>query len=200
MSRLVPRIVLALALAVGLFAVPAAPADQPQGQFQPTAGDRDGDGIADSADCAPDDPTRPSRSGTDADCDGVADGDSAPVYSADSSTGPSPAMLRAAARRAAGVPVVAVSENALGPAALFRPRHRQPLLVFAGRAAMRVSVTPTLLYADGRRVKVPRSWSAVDAGTAWAFRMRRSDAQRISLAITVRDGAGAVYRATRALG
>ena len=197
MSRLVPRIVLAFVLALGLFAVPAAPADQPQGQFQPSAGDRDGDGINDANDCAPDDPSRPARTGTDADCDGTVD--NPPVYSADSTAPLSMATLRAAARRAAGEPVVADSGPAIGPAVLFRPRNVEPLLVFAARAGMRVTVAPTLVFADGRRMRVPHSWSTVDAGAAWAFRIRRSGAQRVALAITVRDAAGAVYRASRTL-
>ena len=198
MSRSVPRIVLLLTVALGLCAVPAVPADQPQGQFQPTAGDRDGDGIQDASDCAPDDPTRPARSGTDANCDGTAD-DDAPVYSANSTTAVPMATLRAAARRAARVPVVEVRGTALGPAALFRPRETAPVLAFAARDTMRVTVRPTLVYADGRRVKVPKSWSDVGRGMAWAFRLRATDAQRVVLAITVRDGAGAVYHATRTL-
>jgi hypothetical protein len=194
MSALV-RLLFALVLTVGLAFAPAAPADQPMGQFQPSAGDRDGDRLADADDCAPDDPSRPAQSGQDADCDGAVD----TAFSADSSAPASMASLRAAARRAARMPVVEAPASDLGPAVVFRPRQERPLIVFAGRAAMRVSVRPTLVFADGRRTKLPRSWSAVVRGEAWAFRMRPSDAQRVVLAITVRDGAGTLYKATRAL-
>src|SRR6476661_2375682 len=86
MSPTVLRIVVSLVLAPALVAVPAAWADGPTGQFQPSAGDRDGDRLADADDCAPDDPSRPAQSGQDADCDGAVDGQG---YSADS-TAPAP--------------------------------------------------------------------------------------------------------------
>src|SRR4051794_31385693 len=197
MSRLSLRIVLSLVLAAGLAVVPAAaPASGPTGQFQPGPEDRDGDGLSDANDCAPDDPSRPAQSGPDADCDGTVD---PATYSADSSVAAPMATLRDAARRAARVPVVAAPGSDLGPAVVFRPRHPRPLLVFAASADMRVRVTPTLVYADGRRVKLPFSWSAVARGAAWAFRMRTSGAQRVSLSIAVRDADGALHKAHRSI-
>jgi hypothetical protein len=82
---------------------------------------------------------------------------------------------------------------------LFAPRQTLPLLVFAASDAMRVTVRPTLVYADGRRAPIPKSWATVARGGAWAFRVRTSGAQQVVLAISVRDGAGAVHRATRAI-
>jgi hypothetical protein len=195
-SPLPIRLALVFALSVGAAFVPVAAAEAPTGQFQPQPGDRDGDGAGDGRDCAPDDPSRPARDGEDADCDGTAD---PRTFSADSSNAVPMATLRAAARREAQVPVVAIAGAGIGPAALFGPREAQPLLVFAGREAMRVSARPILVYADGRRVKVPRSWSAVGRGETWAMRVRRGGAERVELAITVRDGAGTVYRTTRAI-
>ena len=87
----------------------------------------------------------------------------------------------------------------IGPAVLFRPRQAQPLLVFVAREAMRVTARPILVFADGRRVKIPRSWSSVARGGAWAMRVRPSGAERVELAITVRDSAGTDHRSTRVI-
>ena len=97
----------------------------PSGQFQPSATDRDGDGLPDGSDCAPDDPSRPARSGEDRNCDGTpddggsqvgvsgpVDGGPDPTHSASSESTSAPARSRA--RRAAGEAVVTVHLSGLG--------------------------------------------------------------------------------------
>ena len=212
------RIAVLTALLAGLPAGTLARADGPSGQFQPAANDRDGDGLPDKSDCAPDDPSRPSRAGKDADCDGVADdgsGSSVEV-SGPADGGPDPVsaasrpssgtrLTSRIARAAAHEPVVLVRHLPLGrTVAIYQPRHAHrtvPMLVFAAKDNSGVTVTPTIVWANGTRTKLADRVHSVSRGHAWVLRIRLRGAQRHALrlefSMAVVDVAGDSYSATR---
>lgn len=222
MLRLSARIALALAALALVAPGPlASGAGTPAGQFQPVRGDRDGDGLPDGSDCAPDDPTRPARSGEDLDCDGAPDqgGAGIPVDLAgpDGGEGPPPAgpqaasrpsrgtvAARASARRAAGEPVVAVRGLRLGPSvavyAPAAPRPARPALVLVAKGSSGVTVRPWLVFAQGRRALRVRT-ASLPRGRALVVRIAldpaRGRARRVRFAVRVVDGAGATYRDAR---
>ena len=199
---------IALLAALGAVVLPASGAQAapraggPTGQFQPSATDRDGDGVRDASDCAPDDPTRPARTGPDANCDGTADG----AQQAASAPAVRP-LARDSARRAAGGPVRAVPAVRLGGAvAVFAPRHpraRAPELIFAARDNSAVTVRPVLVLAGGRRRVLTVRSRSVARGQAYAVTIRLSGAQararRLRFAITVIDASGRVHHAVHAV-
>lgn len=200
---------------------PAAGQAEPSGQFAPAPGDRDGDGVGDAGDCAPDDPSRPARPGPDADCDGYADGgpgsrdaaisgpaqEPSPVTGSSSATGGTTAT-RTLAWRSAGERVVLVRHLPLGRSvAVYRTarRHRSAAtLVFAARDGGGVSVTPTLVYAGGSERKLAdRQRAPLAAGRAWTLRVRTGGLARpvasVRFSIAVIDLAGDSFSATTAV-
>lgn len=203
MSRLVCLLATVLATAFPAAAL-AAGSGSPGGQFAPSVADRDGDGLPDGADCAPDDPSRPSRAGSDRDCDGVSDagGDHADVgappaggpagqgFSAASSN-PDPAgATRARARRAAGERVKAVAMDVGDSVAVYAPVRRRAgtaTLIFVGRSAASVTVRAT--HARARTRSLP-------SGRAWVVRVRAPRGSRVRFRVTVTDGSGRRYRAS----
>lgn len=211
------RIAVLTALLAALPAGQLAHAGGPAGQFQPSANDRDGDGVADRADCAPDDPSRPSRSGQDTNCDGARDdGSGSNVTVTEVDGGPDPVsaaskpstgtrrtsqVARAAAREA----VVLVRHLPLGRSvAVYRTRRQRryaPAVVFVGKDNIGVTVTETLVYAGERRVKVANRARSVSKGHAWVLRTRlrraRRRAQRLEFSIAVVDASGNSFSATR---
>jgi hypothetical protein len=218
--RLLPtaRIAVLAALLAGLPAGSLARADGPSGQFQPAANDRDGDGLVDAHDCAPDDPSRPARAGHDADCDGSADDGSGSdvVITGPADGGPDPVsaaskpstgtrMTSQVARAVAGEAVVLVRHLPLGRSvAIYRSRqaHRTaPAIVFAAKDNSGVTVTPTLVYAGGRRAKLGDRSRSVSRGHAWVVRVRlhgaQRRAQRLEFSIAVVDASGNSFSATR---
>lgn len=218
MVRFSARIALLLGLLACLPAGALARADSsPSGQFQPSATDRDGDGLGDLADCAPDDPSRPARAGDDQDCDGTPDtggidvGIAGPVDG-----GPDPQQTasrpssgsgatKTRARRAAGEDVVAVRGLRLGASiAVYAPRrpHRAtPTVVFVAKDNSAVTVRPTLVFADGRKRPLKARSRSLPSGNAYVVRLHLSRAQRraarLRLAMTVIDASGNRHRATR---
>jgi hypothetical protein len=213
------RILVFGAVLAGLPAGTLALADGgPSGQFQPTRADRDGDGLRDDSDCAPDDPSRPAQAGADADCDGAADegaglevgisgpvdGDAGTVDAASEPSSGTPAT-HAVAREAAGEAVVLVRRLPLGQSvAIYQPRRPRPAvpsLVFAAKDNSGVTVTPTLVFAGGRTSKLADRSHSVSRGHAWVMRVRLARAQRRALrirySIAVVDGSGSSYSATR---
>jgi hypothetical protein len=213
------RILILVALLSALGAGAVARADQsPSGQFQPARGDRDGDGLPDANDCAPDDPSRPSRSGTDADCDGQPDqggpaisvsgpADGAPdgpEAASKPSTGP--VATRTTARAALGEAVVLVRNLRLGRSiAVYMPRRARPgrqTLVFVARDNSAVTVRSSLRFAGGRVQALASRSHSIARGDArvlrWTLTRRQRHAQRIRMVITVVDASGNRYRATRA--
>jgi hypothetical protein len=225
MSRLIARIALLLALLACLPAGAVAWAqDDPVGQFLPSSDDRDGDGLHDGADCAPDDPSRPARAGSDLDCDGDPDsGGSAPVGIAgpvDGGPDPGPGEQTAAsrpssgttetktaARRAAGEAVVALRGLRLGPSravyAPAAPRASAPALVLVAKGNSGITVAPSLVLAGGETRALRTRRRSVPRGRAWVVRLKLSPAQqtarRVRFAVTVVDGAGESYTATRSV-
>ena len=211
------RIAVIAALLAALPAGQLAHADGPSGQFQPAANDRDGDGLPDASDCAPDDPSRPSRSGRDADCDGTADdgsGSNVTVTEVDGGPDPVSAASRPStgtrltsqvARAAAHEAVVLVRHLPLGRSvAIYRPRrqHRYaPAIVFAAKDNSGVTVTETLVYRGERRVKLANRARPVSRGHAWVLRVHlrgaQRRAQRIEFSIAVVDASGDSFSATR---
>lgn len=192
-----------------LVAVPAvADGDAVGGQFAPSLDDRDGDGLLDALDCGPDDPTRPVRGGADLDCDGAPDGGGAGIgvgllpidAGTDVAAKPSAgtASMKAAARDAAGEPVVAVAGLALGPSiAVYAPAHPragEPTLIFA--AVDNVGLTVTPVVGDRRRAARTRS---LPRGRAYVVRLRLRRARRVTFEITVVGVDGAEYSASRAV-
>lgn len=190
----------------------------PTGQFQPSSDDRDGDGLRDSDDCAPDDPSRPARPGTDLDCDGVLDdgGFSGVGISGPVDGGPDPGSepadpeqtaasrpssgtteTRTAARRAAGEDVVVVTGLRLGPAvAVYTPAATAPALIFVAKDNVGVTVSPSIVVDGERRPLRVRSRS-IPRGRAWVVRVRQD--RRVRFTITVVDSSGEDYTAARAL-
>lgn len=167
-------------LACVLAAAAPATAQGPAGQFLPSLDDRDGDGLLDALDCAPDDPSRPARDGADPACDGTGAG--IPVEVAGPvDEGAAESAVHAAARRAAGGKVVAVRGLRLGPdVAVYAPADRRGIVVAARRNAG-VTIRPARHDARTR---------SLAAGTAFAVRTR---APRYT--ITVVAGSGATWRA-----
>lgn len=219
MSRPPARIALLLALLACLPAGSVAYAtEDPTGQFQPTRDDRDGDGLGDADDCAPDDPSRPARSGSDLDCDGAPDGGgfagvgiSGPVDGGpDPGSEPAPpeqtaasrpssgtTETRTAARLAAGEDVVAVRGLRLGPGiAVYTPARASPVLVFVAKDNVGVTVRPSIVV-DGVRQALKVRTRSVPRGRAWVVRV--ASRRRVRFAVTVVDSGGNEYVATRAL-
>lgn len=172
---------------------PAPAQDGPAGQFRPSPGDRDGDGLVDGRDCAPDDPSRPARHVPDPDCDGSGAGIqvdvAGPVDGGPDPEGPEAASrpsrgtpkARAAARRAAGGPVVAIHGLRLGPnVAVYAPRSGRGIVVVA-KSNAGVTVKPRRHRARTR---------SLASGTAFAVRARAA-----RYVITVVDGSGTTWRA-----
>jgi hypothetical protein len=225
MSRPTARIALLLALLACLPAGSVARAqDDPVGQFLPSSDDRDGDGLHDGADCAPDDPTRPARSGSDLDCDGDPDsGGSAGIGIAgpvDGGPDPGPGEQTAAsrpstgttetktaARRAAGEAVVAARGLRLGASvAIYAPAASHafaPALVFVAKGNTGITVVPSLVFAGGETRALKTRRRSVPRGRAWVVRLLLSPSQqparRVRFAVTVVDGAGESYTATRSV-
>lgn len=219
MPRPTARIALLLGLLACLPASTLARADSgPSGQFQPSATDRDGDGLPDASDCAPDDPSRPARAGDDQDCDGTPDagGGSRVGLAGPVDGGPDPqqtasrpsrgsAATKTRARRAAGEAVVAVRGLRLGDSiAVYAPRrpHRAtPTVVFVAKDNSAVTVRPTLVLADGRKRALKARSRSLPSGRAYVVRLHLSHAQRraarLRLAMTVIDASGNRHRATR---
>jgi hypothetical protein len=218
MPRTTARIALLLALLAGLPAGSAALADGPgpSGQFLPSVGDRDGDGLPDAADCAPDDPSRPARAGVDLDCDGADDGGgltgvgiSGPV---DGGPDPGPGeqtaasrpstgsvSAKAAARRAVGEAVVAVRGLRLGPSiAVYAPARAAGTLIFVAKDNSGVTVRPSVVR-HGKRHPLRVRTRSVSRGHAWVVRVHPSGVRRVRFAMRVVDSAGAAHRATRAV-
>jgi hypothetical protein len=211
----IARIALLLTLlgCLSLAAPAATLAGGPGGLFSPSLDDRDGDGLLDVLDCGPDDPTRPSRAGADLDCDGVTDGggasigigllpiDGGPDEPEDPSVASKPssgtASTRAAARDAAGEPVVAVRGLALGPAiAVYAPAHprsTEPTLIFAAKGNVGLTVTPVV----AGKSRSPRHRS-LPQGRAYVVRLRLKRARPVSFEIDVVGIDGVEYSATRA--
>jgi hypothetical protein len=204
MTRTSPRLAALIAISACLLpaaGVRAAARPGPSGQFQPTRTDRDGDGVADASDCAPDDPTRPARTGSDANCDGTPDG----TQQAASTPSVVPSA-RGVARRAAGVPVVALGVRLGSAVSVFAPRAaraRAPALVFVARDNCAVSVRPVLVFAGGRTRALPARQRSVPRGHAYVVRLHLSRAQaralRVRFAMTVIDAAGGRHGASRAV-
>lgn len=192
----------------------------PSGQFQPAAGDRDGDGLGDADDCAPDDPTRPARAGTDLDCDGESDGGGSnagyevsgpvdggpdPGYEAASQSAASKPSsgtpeTRTAARRAAGEAVVAVRGLRLGPGvAVYAPERITAgiaELVFVAKDNLGVTAAPSITVDGERRALRVRSRS-VSRGRAWVVSVRSQGARRVRFTLTVVDSSGEARSAER---
>lgn len=221
------RIALLVALLVAVpTGTPVGALAGPSGQFQPSPGDRDGDGLADRDDCAPDDPTRPSRSGTDADCDGRADAGAGmdvaiagpadgapdsgePEQQQQSAAAHEPAGTvnsRRAARRAAGEPVRAVRLR-LGPSiaayAPSRTRRSVPTLVLVATGNSGVTVRPKLIFKGGRARMLKTRTRSLPRGRAYVVRLRLSPGQRrarrLRFAVRAVDAQGDRYRATRSV-
>lgn len=195
----------------------------PAGQFLPSLQDRDGDGLLDLSDCAPDDPSRPARAGIDLDCNGAPDdgggievGISGPVdggpdepgeQQAASRPSSGTATTRSAARDAAGEAVVAVTGLRLGPSiAVYEPargRSAEPTLVFAAKGNSGLTVEPELTFTGGGTRALKVRARSLPRGRAYVVRLRLSPSQRrarkVRFAITVVDGQGDSYRATRAV-
>lgn len=220
MLGLFARIAIALAVVACLSAGGlASAAGGPTGQFLPSVGDRDGDGLPDAADCAPDDPSRPGRAGVDADCDGAPDA-GLPVIeiAGPADGGPDPAEQQAAskpssgtvaaksaARRAAGQDVVVVRGLRLGPSVAVyapkRPSRATPTVVLVAKGNSGVTVRPHLVFAGGRTRALAARTRSVARGRAFVVRLQLSKsqrrAQRLRFAMTVVDGSGDSYRAAR---
>ena len=210
----IARIALVLLALLAWAPATATAQSGPAGQFLPSLGDRDGDGLLDTLDCAADDPSRPSRAGSDLDCDGAPDGGGAGIgvgllpvdggpdepeeqqVASRPSTGSRSA--RAAARDAAGEPVVLVKGLSLGPAvavyAPAEPRATEPTLIFAAKGNVGLTVTPTV--GDRRRASRTRS---LPQGRAYVVRLRLRRPRPVSFDIAVVGTDGAEYTATRAV-
>lgn len=221
------RIALLMALLAPLpAAAPARTDDGPAGQFVPSLEDRDGDGLLDAADCAPDDPTRPARPDADLDCDGVPDGggfsgvgiagpvDGTDPGTPDGSAGEQTAAsrpstgtseTRTAARRAYGAGVTAVTGLRLGPSvavyAPARPARTAPTLIFVAKGNSGITVEPSIVYTGGVVEDLRTRTRSVARGRAWVVRVGltgdRRRARRARLSVTVVDGAGESYAAVR---
>lgn len=210
-------VLLVLPLCAALTLLPAgasartAPPAGPSGQFVPTAGDRDGDGLPDAADCAPDDPSRPARTGVDADCDGVPDSGLSPItISGPADGGPDPAGqhsasstvapavdVRARARRALGGAVVASGLRLGAAVAAFAPRRERRGLrtfVFVARDNAGLTAAPSL---DGHRLAATHR--SLARGAAYVLRIRTGAARRLRIVVTVVDASGNRRRAARTL-
>jgi len=194
----VSRLLVLLSLSAGLAVLPAAaPAATvtppgPSGQFLPSANDRDGDGIPDAQDCAPDDPSRPSRSGADADCDGRPDGEQA--ASSDSQSAVHPAAV---ARDAIHGSVSALHWLLGGPVTLFAARSDATgtrTFVFVATDNAGLTVTHRLdrgVTATNRR--------SLGRGGAYVLTIATQGAKRLRVAVTVVDASGFSRRVTRTL-
>ena len=180
------------ALALPAYASTVAP-PAPSGQFLPSADDRDGDGLSDATDCAPDDPTRPARGGVDGNCDGAADGGQ------QAASGPSSADVDAAAvaRQAAHGSVAALRWPLGGALAVFAVRHDAAgdrTFVFVARDNVGLTVTHRL-----DRERTATNERSLGRGSAYVLRVAVGKARTLRVAVTVIDAAGNSRRVARTL-
>jgi hypothetical protein len=195
----VSRLLVLLSLCAALALLPASAGavvlvpPGPSGQFLPAAGDRDGDGVPDAYDCAPDDPTRPSRGGDDANCDGQPDGEQAASSDSDSPTVDPAAVARDAAHGA----VTALRWPLGGPVTVFAPRADATgmrTLIFVATDNAGLTVTHRLdrgATATNRR--------SLARGGAYVLPIATRGARRLRVAVTVVDAAGESHRVVRTL-
>lgn len=181
-----PILLACLAVAALPAAAPGASSPPgPSGQFVPSPGDRDGDGVADASDCAPDDPTRPGVAGS---CSASVDAASSPEAR--------PLHAAAVARQALDGAAVVARDWRLGEAlAVFTARRDAPAersFVFVALDACGLTVTHRL--DDGHTVTHRRSLAR---GGTYVLRVAVGVARRLRIAVTVVDASGASRRVAR---